>query len=1000
MTAVLYFETIVLYVETAILYVETAVLYVETAILYVETVVLYEETAILYVETVVLYVETAVLYMETIVLYVETAILYVETTVLYVETTVLYVQTAVLYVQTAVLYVQTAVLNMETAVLYVETAVLYVETVVLYVETVILYVETAVLYVETAILYVETAVLYVETAILYVETAVLYVETVVLYVENVVLYVETAILYVETVVLYVETAVLYMKTIVLYVETAILYVETAVLYVETAILYVETVVLYEETAQAAGIYGHMKDVVLSHVQQDPTPDLNPDTLNALVALMLAQAQEAIYRKAASDKMKDSMVAKIAFQLSDLFADAMKLMQLQSLRELWPKDWIATTVMKQAAFHGMAEYYQSCVAAEKKCYGEQISRLQHANELLCASQTRGGTVFCFKNELARVNRDLQAAKKDNDFIYHDKVPDVKSLPAIGKAVIAKPIPFTNKPMSERFTDLFSKLVPIPVFEAMTAFDNRKGQIVNAEIGRLRESTQLMNSVLASLNLPAAIEDLSGNKVPQSVLDKAAQIKQEGGMQYIDKLMRDLPELLQRNREILDEATRELEEEEASDKKLREQFKEKWSRTPSDKLTNTLKEECTKYKSILDAAIGADRIVQEKYSTHKEAIALLSKPQADLERSIPSSGGGSGQQSSQAIQSLRQMMEEVETMKAERDVMESEIKDATFDMTGKFLSAMAAEGLINEESISVAELDRTFGPLRQQVTTSVQNQELLLGKIQNANTQFCHEKASSQGGAQRESLLKDLASGFDMYMQLKGNLEEGTKFYNDLTPLLVKLQSKIHDFCFARKTEKDELMSDLQKSIVKQPSAAAPAAPSYQQPTSGAPYGETSTSRVPPPRPPPPSFSSAPTQPPTTAPAGTQPSGPSAPPSQPPAQNYNQQGGWGAPPYGQQQDMSRSMPAMPSGFNPYNPYMGQQYQPPPYQGQQQQYPGQQYPGQQQQYPGQPQYPQQQQQYPGGQPPYPQQQQPYPGQQQYPGYPNQQPGQPPYPQNTQWR
>lgn len=41
------------------------------------------------------------------------------------------------------------------------------------------------------------------------------------------------------------------------------------------------------------------------------------------------------------------------------------------------------------------------------------------------------------------------------------------------------------------DLFEKLVPIPVYEALSAFENRKTQIVNTEIGRLREQTQLMN-----------------------------------------------------------------------------------------------------------------------------------------------------------------------------------------------------------------------------------------------------------------------------------------------------------------------------------------------------------------------------------------------------------------------------------------------------------------------------------------------------------------------------
>ena len=65
--------------------------------------------------------------------------------------------------------------------------------------------------------------------------------------------------------------------------------------------------------------------------------------------------------------------------------------------------------------------------------------------------------------------------------------------------------------------------------------------------------LFFSALASLNLPAAIEDLSGARVPQSVLDKSAEIKAKGGLEILDRMMQDLPELLTRNREIIDEVS---------------------------------------------------------------------------------------------------------------------------------------------------------------------------------------------------------------------------------------------------------------------------------------------------------------------------------------------------------------------------------------------------------------------------------------------------------------
>ena len=61
------------------------------------------------------------------------------------------------------------------------------------------------------------------------------------------------------------------------------------------------------------------------------------------------------------------------------------------------------------------------------------------------------------------------------------------------------------------------------------------------------------MLSSLNLPAAIEDLGGDAVPASLLGKSREIQAKGGLQAIDKLFSDLPELLQRNTEILDEVT---------------------------------------------------------------------------------------------------------------------------------------------------------------------------------------------------------------------------------------------------------------------------------------------------------------------------------------------------------------------------------------------------------------------------------------------------------------
>lgn len=59
----------------------------------------------------------------------------------------------------------------------------------------------------------------------------------------------------------------------------------------------------------------------------------------------------------------------------------------------------------------------------------------------------------KDLVDKINRALAAAKKDNDFIYHDRVPDLKDLESIGKASLVKSTPVVV-PLSQKFTGKLS------------------------------------------------------------------------------------------------------------------------------------------------------------------------------------------------------------------------------------------------------------------------------------------------------------------------------------------------------------------------------------------------------------------------------------------------------------------------------------------------------------------------------------------------------------------
>lgn len=268
--------------------------------------------------------------------------------------------------------------------------------------------------------------------------------------------------------------------------------------------------------------------------------------------------------------------------------------------------------------------------------------------------------------------------------------------------------------------------------------------------------------------------------------------------------------------------------------------------------------------------------------------MSLPPDEIQQAVPTSGNCVDPNST-SVQRLKELMEAVETIKAERDTIESELKSATFNMKDEFLAALQKDGAIDEAALSLARIGQVINPLQAQVKDSIERQQTLVADIQQAHAQFTAE--SGNCGSSRDQLFQELATGYNSFVELTGNLKEGTKFYNDLTQLLVVFQNKISDFCFARKTEKEELLKDLTTESSRQAPGPTPALPSHYSSTSGS--GNDDVPSV----------------------TSSTPSMPAAPPGNVP---YPQQMHGMPVPYGATANVPYPTyipPPMPQGFNPY-------------------------------------------------------------------------------------
>ncbi|CAO4375119.1 unnamed protein product [Caenorhabditis nigoni] len=507
--------------------------------------------------------------------------------------------------------------------------------------------------------------------------------------------------------------------------------------------------------QSAGVFAHIRDIVLGMVQQELTPDLMPDTLAALSALMIAQAREAIYFKGHKENMKAASMVKISAQVAEHYVDVQKMMTKDVVCGLWDTEWISIL------FETAQEYLPKDITGIWDIY-------------------------------PTVSRAHTAAKKDNDFIYHERVADFQSLPGLEKAVLAKPTPITN-PITPNFIDMFSTFVPVQVHNATQSYNARKAELVNMEIGRMREATQLMNAILASLNLPAALDNVTSTEtIPESIKIKSAMLKQNGGSDKLERRLNSFRTYFLEN--TLAVCSRILEDEKENDDNMRKQLGTKWSRLPSDQLTGPLVTEIGRYRRILHTASKANEMVREKFEAHRHGLELLSENETELRSVIPGQTvRATGE--TDAVCRLRQLMTEWN-------------ENTNCDIVHDFLKAFAENQFINEEHISKEKIAQMFGDLTRRVQGSFDKQEKLMYEIQSANKKFIGERTGSSTGAERERVLKMLVQASDAYAELKANLEEGTKFYRDLKRNIDRLRQKVGDFETARQKEKEDLMEQLQ------------------------------------------------------------------------------------------------------------------------------------------------------------------------------------------------
>lgn len=214
---------------------------------------------------------------------------------------------------------------------------------------------------------------------------------------------------------------------------------------------------YHSFQASAGMFTYINENFL----HAPSTDLNRETVKTLINITLAQAQEVFFEKQVVDGKKPGLLAKLASQAAYLYTQASEAMQDYVSKGIFEKVWSLVIQAKAAHMNSVASYHQALADSQANQHGIAIGRLQlaekHSNVALSwaksfpssvsansnlSTESGSSLLDLIKHQLAVVQTNLSTFNKDNDFIYHQPVPNEASLSTVAKLPAAKAIPVSE------------------------------------------------------------------------------------------------------------------------------------------------------------------------------------------------------------------------------------------------------------------------------------------------------------------------------------------------------------------------------------------------------------------------------------------------------------------------------------------------------------------------------------------------------------------------------
>ncbi|XP_032510581.2 tyrosine-protein phosphatase non-receptor type 23 isoform X1 [Danaus plexippus] len=560
---------------------------------------------------------------------------------------------------------------------------------------------------------------------------------------------------------------------------------------------------------AAWAFQHLRE----QYPQPPGADISSDILKFLQEICFAQAQECILDKSIQDTRKSNVVGAVATQVLYFYKNSLALLGqstgTDNIHEIIGTKlynyWHRYLSFKSFYIGCIVCLYQGIHAEEQQKMGERVAFYQQAVDKLAEARKLAKYIepvqvtqeaLTFTNDVVEGKR--KAAKNENEFIYHEEVPEKDMLSDLKPVCLVNAVPINFNDPEVAGQDIFSRLVPMGAHEASSMYSEEKAKLLRHVVAQTDTKNTELTEFMSSLQLDQLDVVDSDQKIPQEIVDRCAAMnaKTEIIQQLVDS-MNSLAEIISDVEHSLNEIKTLIQDETLKEKEYQKQM---GPRPPSIVQTE-ISREYHKYQEAHTRTNESNQVLHKAMTLHIANLRLLSQPLDVLQSKIPSIDNIEGLDR-ETMSEMRRVVSKAREMQTQRDSLLQQLRTALADddVTAQLLASQDPP-----DEIFKREIDK-HTPTVKIIEQNLAAQENIINKLTSLYASYGDSRRLlSDVLRKREGLINALVTSYDTHAELLGKSQKGLEFYRKLAHNVSGLLARLKSVCQVQREERAQLVA---------------------------------------------------------------------------------------------------------------------------------------------------------------------------------------------------